>query len=461
MQLMVRSFGLGVLALACICVSGCDQREPETPDPGNPSGEVRVSPGDRLGWLQQAADAAEVASFQFALYVDGTRTTLAGVSCTPAAGGAFDCSGTLPMLTTGTHTLELASFVVDGSTTIESARSAAIRVVAGGTSGFTALSSLVVTAEQVRLNLDPVAEGLQLPSDIAFTADGSIFVAERGGVVRHVKDGVLVETPALDLSGEITRHEGGLLAIALDQKFAANGLMYALYAVDAPRNGLEFTLARFRSVDGVFGDRAVLLDRTRASVSGPSGALRVGEDGKLYVALDSASDARVAGSFATYNGKVLRFNTDATTPDDQPGSNPIYSLEHPQPLALDWQPSSGTLWVVDRIGTDAGRLSAVVKDPGQSRAAFRTSYALPAGTGAASAAFYAGDRISIFKGNLFIAAEMGRQLIRLRFDPDNATKVVSVERMLHDQIGAVRVVSEGPDGALYIATESVLYRLAP
>ena len=93
MQLMVRSFGLGVLALACICVSGCDQREPETPDPGNPSGEVRVSPGDRLGWLQQAADAAEVASFQFALYVDGTRTTLAGVSCTPAAGGAFDCSG--------------------------------------------------------------------------------------------------------------------------------------------------------------------------------------------------------------------------------------------------------------------------------------------------------------------------------------------------------------------------------
>jgi glucose/arabinose dehydrogenase len=52
-------------------------------------------------------------------------------------------------------------------------------------------------------------------------------------------------------------------------------------------------------------------------------------------------------------------------------------------------------------------------------------------------------------------------LMRLRFDPENASKIVSVERMLHDQIGAVRVVAEGPDGALYIATESVLYRLAP
>ena len=67
----------------------------------------------------------------------------------------------------------------------------------------------------------------------------------------------------------------------------------------------------------------------------------------------------------------------------------------------------------------------------------------------------------IFKGNLFIAAEMGRQLIRLRFDPDNASKIVTFERLLKDQIGAVRVVSEGPDGGLYIATESVLYRLAP
>ena len=70
--------------------------------------------------------------------------------------------------------------------------------------------------------------------------------------------------------------------------------------------------------NGVFAERAVLLDRTKASVTAPSGALRIGPDGKLYVAFDSASDSRIAGSFATYNGKVLRFNTDATTPDDQP-----------------------------------------------------------------------------------------------------------------------------------------------
>jgi glucose/arabinose dehydrogenase len=457
---MLRCLALAVLA--CICVAGCNKKEPESPDPGNPSGDVRVSPGDRLGWTQQAADAATLASFQFALYLDGARLTLTGVSCNRAASGTgFDCSAMLPTFSPGTHTLELASFVTDASAIIESARSAPLRVIAGTTSSFSVPGLLVVTAERVQLNLTPVAEGLNLPSDLAFAADGSIFIAERRGALRIIRDGVLVEEPALDLSEAMTRAEGGLLAIALDPAFDENGFLYALYAADAPRNGLEFTLARFRHVNGVFAERAVLLDRINASATGAAGAMRIGPDGKLYVAFDSDSNGRIAASFATYNGKVLRFNTDATTPDDQPGSNPIYSLEHPQPLALDWQPATGTVWVVDRVGIDAGRLSAVSKHVPQSRVTSRPSYALPAGTGAASAAFYRGSLMPIFRDNLFIAAEVGRQLIRLRFDPDNASKIVSVERLLNDQIGAVRVVSEAPDGALYIATESVLYRLAP
>lgn len=445
-----------------MCVAGCDRKEPEMPDPGNPSGEVPVAPGDRLGWTQQAAGPGELASFRFALYLDGARLTLTGVSCSSTTSGtAFDCSAQLPTFTTGTHTLELASFIVDGSAIIESARSAPLRIIAGAASSFSVASVPVLTAERVQLNLTPVAEGLHLPSDLAFAADGSIFIAERRGTVRLFSDGSIAGSAALDLSEAITRAEGGLLAIALDPAFDQNGLMYALYAVDAPRNGLEFTIARFRYVNGVFAERAVLLDRIPASSDGATGAMRIGPDGKLYVALDSGVSGRMSASFATYNGKVLRFNTDATTPDDQAGSNPIYSLEHPQPLALDWQPATGTMWVVDRIGIDSGRLSAVSGDVQQSRMTSRPSYALPAGTGAASAAFYRGGLMPIFKDNLFIAAEAGRHLIRLRFDPENALKIVTVERMLTDQAGPVRVVAAAPDGALYVATESVLYRLAP
>jgi glucose/arabinose dehydrogenase len=67
----------------------------------------------------------------------------------------------------------------------------------------------------------------------------------------------------------------------------------------------------------------------------------------------------------------------------------------------------------------------------------------------------------IFKGNLFVAAASARELIRLRFDQQNGSKIVSVERMLRGQPGGVRVVAEAPDGSIYVAGESGVYRLAP
>jgi glucose/arabinose dehydrogenase len=448
--------------LACVCIAGCDKKEPENPDPGDPSGDVQVSPGDRLGWTQPTPDTADIASLQFALYVDGTRTALTGAGCTTAASG-FECSAVLPTLTPGAHTLELAAFVTDGSVTAESTRSAPLRVVVAARTG-TVLSSSsidVVTVEQAQLRLSLVADGLNLPSDLAFASDGSIFVAERGGTIRIVRNGVLIDRAALDLSREVRSPEGGILAIALDPTFDESGLLYVLYAAVAPRDGQEFALARVRSLKDAFGERAVLLDRTPASPFDAGGAVRIGPDGKLYVALDSSSDGRIAGSFATYNGKVLRLNLDATTPDDRADHSPVFSLDHLQPVAIDWQPGSSHLWVVDKLAGDAGRLSAVTGDEKQKRAAFRTSYALPQGTGAASAAFYRGNLMPVFQGNLFIAAATGRELIRLRFDPAHPVRIISVERLLENQIGSLRVVAEGKDGALYIATEGALYRLAP
>ncbi len=460
MRMMVRRLIFAVVV--CTCLAACDNKnDPEVPDPGNPSGEIQVAPGDRLGWTQPAPDAGDISTLQFALYVDGTRTTVGSATCA-RAGADFECSALLPPLSPGSHTLELASFVVDGSVTAESPRSPALRVVAVAVrSASTSTSLSVVTAEQSQLNLSLVTDQLRLPSDLVFPPDGSILIAERGGTVRAVRDGRLAGGASLDLSADVELPAGGLLALAIDPKFDESGLLYALYAASSPRDGIEFVVARFRQVGDVFGERAVLLDRTPASPDGASGALRIGPDGKIYVALDSSSDMQLAGSFAAYNGKVLRLNLDATTPDDQPDHTPIFSFDHPQPNAFDWQPATGTMWVVDRLGSDAGRLSAVTKDVKQNRARLRTAYALPAGTGATAAAFYRGELIPIFKGNLFVAAEAGRELMRMRFDATDPSKIVSVERLLEDQIGPVRVVAEGRDGALYIGTDTSLYRLAP
>jgi glucose/arabinose dehydrogenase len=306
----------------------------------------------------------------------------------------------------------------------------------------------VVTADRVRLNLSRISQGLQLPSDIAIAPDGTMFVAERRGTVRIVRNGTLADRPALDISSDVTIPGGGLLAIALDPKFDRTKTMFALYAA-AGRDRQEFVLARFRFADGVFAERAVLLDRVPAA-NGASGALRVGPDDKLYVALDSSDAERLADNPAIYNGKVLRLNLDGTTPDDQPGASPIFSAGHPLPRSVDWQPVTGNLWTIDGGVAGAGRLRGD-----------RISYALPAGTGAVSSAFYRGDLIPEFKGNLLIAASDGRELLRMRFDAGDPSRLAAVEHLLKDDVGPLRVVAEGRDGAVYVATDDAVFRLAP
>ena len=181
-------------AVTCLALAGCGGKDaPPSPSPGGSTGDVQLSGGERLGWSQQAANASELSTFQYAIYIDGTRSVLSGASCgATAASAGFDCTAPLPSLATGSHTIELAAFTGDGGV-LESARSASLRVTLRGltlSSGLQ-IDPRVVTAEQVQLNLRLIAEGLSLPADLAFAPDGSILVAERGGRVRVIRDDVL------------------------------------------------------------------------------------------------------------------------------------------------------------------------------------------------------------------------------------------------------------------------------
>ena len=101
---------------------------PAPPVIDTPAGTLTINGTERLGWDQRAADVVELATISYALYVDGTRGVLTGAACEQAIGAAgFACSARLPALSPGSHSLELASFVTDGSL-LESPRSGALRV---------------------------------------------------------------------------------------------------------------------------------------------------------------------------------------------------------------------------------------------------------------------------------------------------------------------------------------------
>src|SRR6478736_3234584 len=79
-----------------------------------------------------------------------------------------------------------------------------------------------------------VVSGLNLPTSFAFTPDGRIFIAEKSGVVRVFKNGALLPTPLIDISAQVNNYwDRGLIGMALDPNFAANGYIYLLYPYEA------------------------------------------------------------------------------------------------------------------------------------------------------------------------------------------------------------------------------------
>jgi glucose/arabinose dehydrogenase len=66
-------------------------------------------------------------------------------------------------------------------------------------------------------------------------------------------------------------------------------------------------------------------------------------------------------------------------------------------------------------------------------------------------AFYTGDRFPRWKGNLFVGALAGQLLVRLELAGEKVTKE---ERLLGDLNARIRDVRQGPDGALWLLTDS-------
>ena len=140
----------------------------------------------------------------------------------------------------------------------------------------------------------------------------------------------------------------------------------------------------------------------------------------------------------------------------------MYSYEYRSPRGFDWQPGTGTLWIADIDPQGSTRLSAVVASDGRSRrGTIRATYVLPRPTGASAVAFYRGPLIPAFRDNLLVSAHEGRHILRIRFDPQDPTRIVTTERLLEDRVGGVRVVTAAPDGTIYFCTANALAKLVP
>jgi len=425
------------------------------------AGSGAVVPGStRLGWDQVAADTTELASLHFVIYIDNVRKELPDAACSgPAGSNGFACEAVLPAMTSGQHTIQLASYIV-GTVLLESPKSAPLvitvggggAITAGGSTAQAAASSPVVsapssvrdfvTSDGTTLHAAVVAAIAQ-PAALAVAGDGTIVVGDRHGTVSVVRNGANDGTA---LAGE------GILDVALDPDFARSHLLYVLDTVGA--GPATFRLARYRELDGRLGERAVLLDGVPASPVTPAGALAFGTDGRLYVALDDGGDAEGAARTSSYNGKVLRLSPDGRIPADQPASTPVYAGDLRAPRSLAWDAPSASLWVADAAAARVTRLRT------RDRRTTATVVRLPRDQGPASVAVYRAALMPQFAGDLLVTSvDDAPSILRVRLT--DAGTISTTEPLTLLGSGSIRLVKVGPDGAIYALTDDAVLRVTP
>ena len=428
------------------------------------SAQQTVPPGARLAWTQEGVNENQARGLRFTLYVDGLASSMGGVTCHALAGvRAVECAGQLPYLSPGRHVLQVSSRQSTANASSESARSEPFHVVVPDTpditvplaGGSSTASREAPATRALDLDIELLASGLTLPTDIAIAPDGRVFVAEHGGSLRLIRNGVL-HTEAVHNVAEATASAGGaLLSVALDQHFSDNGFVYLAYAMRSSETRIGYQVARFRYAAGVLGERVILLDHVNADPNRLSAVVRVAGDGTLTMAFGDA-DLEERNTRSSYSGKVLRLDRTGTTPRDHTAASPIIALGVESPRGLAWDHATGALWILDR-SESAPRLNVITDFSNIGSAASHTL----ATESADAMAIYQGRAIDRLEGHLLFATSDGLQASSAHFA--SAFKMAMLSVAGRQALGSepARAVAVALTGDVYVATTTRVFRLSP
>ncbi len=205
-----------------------------------------------------------------------------------------------------------------------------------------------------------IVTGLQNPISMAFAPDGRLFVCEKGGRLRVVKNGSLLATPFVTINVGAETSYRGLLSVAFDPNFASNQFVYVQYSV--PGGTTHNRVSRFTANGdvAVAGSEFALIDLDTLVIADNhnGGPIRFGGDGKLYVCTGDDGLGSISQSLNNLLGKVLRLNPDGTIPTDNPfyatatgKYRAIWATGLRNPFCLAVQPGTGRIFIGD-VGGD-------------------------------------------------------------------------------------------------------------
>ena len=329
-----------------------------------------------------------------------------------------------------------------------------------------------------KIRVVPYVRGLDTPWSIAFLPNGDMLVTEKPGRLRVVRNGVLESQPISGVPQVLSGGQGGLLEVLPHPRFPENRFLYLTYSKSGER-GNTTALARGRLEGNALTEvRDIFV--ADAWSNGPihfGSKLAWGRDGLLYMTIGERNERDRAQRLTDHAGKVLRLTEDGAAAPGNPfigrsdAKPEIYSYGHRNLQGLAVHPDSGQLyetehgpqggdelniiqagrnygWPVVTLGREYSG-EVIAAQPAREGIEQPVIFWAPS-IGLSGMAFYTGDKLPGWKGNLFLGGLSGQYLQRVVL---NDRGIAGREPIIPDMRLRIRDVRQGPDGLLYLAID--------
>ncbi len=348
-----------------------------------------------------------------------------------------------------------------------------------------------LNAQDPPFEVETIVQNLERPWSLDFLPDHRpdeprLLLTERTGRLLLLEGKRLREVqgaPEVAVVGQ-----GGLLDVILSPTFGEDSLVFISFS-ESGSGGYGTSVARGylnrRENAAPRLENVAVIYRALPRSSGGrhfGSRLAFDKEGYLYVTLGERGNMQRARDTHDPYGSVLRLNPDGSIPTDNPfasagirpgeGAEEIWTYGHRNSQGMAVHPESGDIWLHEhgpkggdeinilRKGADYGwplltwgiDYDGTIISDRQTAPGYEDSilHWIPS-IAPSGMAFYSGEAFPDWQGDLFVGALAGQHLRRIDLQDG---VVVDQEVLLQGQLGRIRDVESGPDGFIYLLTDS-------
>jgi glucose/arabinose dehydrogenase len=219
-------------------------------------------------------------------------------------------------------------------------------------------------------------------------------------------------------------------------------------------------------------DPQTILDDIPTANFHAGGRLAFGPDQRLYVTTGDANVKKNAQDVKSLSGKILRLNTDGTTPEDNPFPDSlVYSYGHRNSQGLAWDAKTHELYATEHgpsgfDGPPGGdEFNHIL--PGENYGWPKVSHdekldgaqepllTFTPAVAPSDLLFYTGTTFPQFTDTFLFAALKGEGVYQITVNTHDPEKIAEHKKVEGIDAGRIRSITEAPDGSLYLLTSNV------